>query len=400
MKRILFFVLFIILLYVYIHNPILLALGERGAIKLIYPILLYFLVKWWGEFKRFFSREHNLFIAASVYIVLRSLMQAETETLYISIVQYIEQILMAGIFALALVKNGITYTEFIRSLLILCAIGSMISTACVVSPELNNYIKFSLVSTPVGSFLYENPFRGFGISEALTYSYGIVQGFILAVGLLYIKENKWLLLFVPFILLSIMVNARTGLVVAALGLVFYTLSNKAMPVLLSIAVTLGLLIYLLPILGGYLDSETVKWIDDFFKEFTVMFKEGEMEGTTAGTLSDTTNKWPPSILSWIIGRGYYLFLARPGMPHFDGGFFLHLNHGGLVYMFIWFKLLYYMSKRMKICVCNRYLILLMIATFFVAHFKGDFLSNTGGIRLFFLFYFYTVYYFEKNRSNA
>lgn len=42
MKRILFFVLFIILLYVYIHNPILLALGERGAIKLIYPILLFF----------------------------------------------------------------------------------------------------------------------------------------------------------------------------------------------------------------------------------------------------------------------------------------------------------------------------------------------------------------------
>ena len=207
----------IAVLYIYLFNPILVPLGGMGAIKLLYLILFAIFLIWNRQYTSIcsgFKKEIKCYIFIFIYVSLRTILyNGEFTTAYTSLVLIIEDVFVPFAIIWLLLRSNTDFEDFKRFLLIIGAIASVISAMCLFFPSINSFVRTNIISIEADSYLDLNLFRGFGIAGELTFSYGIIQGFIFSLALFNIKNNKWIIPFLPLVILSILVNARTGFVV-------------------------------------------------------------------------------------------------------------------------------------------------------------------------------------------
>lgn len=393
MKKILSGCIYIVLLYIYLNNPLLSMTGGIGASKLLYPILGVVILlnnRLFARYLKVFKTESRFYLFFILCAAFQVILGGEVAVLRSNLVALVEVILLPFLFVI-LSDNLFRHCNLsvLRAVLIVGAVGSVISCISITFPQVNYYIINVLTVVPKKLLsMYE--YRGFGLSDELTYGYGIIQGVILVLGMCEISSNKWFFAFLPFMFISIIFNARTGIVVAIVGIICYTLVQRKSINLLFQVIAVIVLLYTLPyvISDVGVSSASMEWGMQVFDQITDVVQSKSLDSGTAGILFGRMFMLPENLFQWIFGRGY-MFFGKSRILGFDSdvGFINQLNYGGLLYFLPMMFMVVYIVKRLWKCGYKEFAVL-FAATFVIANIKGPFLLNSGGFRL--LMYIYIL----------
>lgn len=393
--------IFLVMLYLYVHNPIL-PFGI-GSVKLLYPfalLFIFFKVKTFSRYLSLFRTECILLLLLIVYSVFEFLFSGEPDTMRLHIVGFMEYFVLPFFLIQGMrLPGGKEEDHFIRFMLITACVGAVITTACLLVPSFNEFVRSTAnayVLESMDEFRASTSYRGFGISEDLTYSYGIVQAIFFAITLYCFKDHKWVLPFSFLILLSVALNARTGLVVVAFGLIVFLVGKgrgAAILVLLGLIVIFANMVPILNLLG--IAPETLDWLEIFVEETGSIFKSKSLTASvTTSYLFDELIVLPRDAVEWLFGcgRDIYWSLTRRS----DMGWIIQLNYGGLCYMALELALLATLFVRLSKAGYAKMAVFFALA-FAVANTKGPALPNSGIFRLMMLFYVYYMMTAENRR---
>ena len=186
-------IIILIILYLYMFNPILLSLNEMGTIKLLYPLaLIFFLSKKNFSLFTVYPKESLIFLLLALFTLIRAGFGGDITLTRVMIVSFIENIIIANAIVFLIVKYLPKFD--LRTLIIYTSfVGSLITLACILNPSMNIYIKTQIIVT--SNLMEEMDFRGFGIAESLTFSYGVLQGIAASLCLLDMHKKKVLYVF-------------------------------------------------------------------------------------------------------------------------------------------------------------------------------------------------------------
>lgn len=405
MKSIKLFVSILVIaaLYVYFHNPIL--SNGIGSCKILYIFAILYVVFNVHRFSYYislFKKEFVLLLILIVYSAFEYLRSGEPNTVRLHIVGLMEYFVLP-FFLISYIKSISKEDSgsFIRYMLIIGCAGAIITTACVSSPSINEYVRMTFNKAVLAStddYRANTMYRGFGISEALTYSYGIIQGMFFVITLFYLRQNRWALLIAFFIILSAALNARTGIVVAAAGLILYfTYSKKNSTFLVVVSLFIIALLNISSIFNLIgVGSQTIDWLSLFMNEADSIFTNASL------TASDTTSYMfkdmlilPRDMSEWLIGCGYDVYWSTGRRS--DLGWIIQLNFGGIPYLLLELTLLCYMYKRLKKRGFKNMAMFFAVA-FIISNTKGPVLPNSGIFRFIMLFYIYYIMYSKEMRE--
>lgn len=368
-------------------------MGGMGSIKILYPILIVYAIYNWdyvSPFFKSFKTERNFFIFFIILTFLRAIVGGDFVVAYQHIVLLIENFFLPICLMALFYKDWVGIDQdFSKAIIIVGSLAASISFACFVNPQIQEIVKNQLQNWGSGGYLSRLDYRGFGLGESLTYSYGIVQGLILGIGILLFKNYKWIVFFIPCFLVSILLNARTGIFISVAALVISVLATRGLKkwiyLALGAVIAYGLVIVLLQAYG--IDEDQLVFVKDFGEQLEEVEVSGVRENTGAvGYLSTDHIVWPSSFDQWILGRGVILYDLK-GVQNTDSGYFQQLNYGGLLYMIPLLLFIFHLVKRMIRYNESKDIIILFIVAFIIANFKGNLFLNSGGFRLMLLFYY-------------
>lgn len=395
----------ILILYFYLHNPIFTLTGGVGAIKLLYPLaFLYWLTKNVACSKAVYHFRGVLkyLVLILFFVIFRYVIGGDSSPIYFNVIMLLEVYFLPITIVVFLKNNNFQSKDFITLLLVISAIASVITAACVAIPSFGSYVRHSLLLFNQNDYLMENLYRGFGISDSLTSSYGFIQGVMLALGIFYLKDNKWFLLFIPFMLFSILLNARTGIILAVIGILLTFICKKQFKYML---ITLGVTFIVISLIPFFISSlglsdDSLLFITGFFDEVISVFESKDISSSnTTSALFDSMIVWPDDLFQWILGRGFSLFRADFHVNS-DVGYINQLNYGGLVYVFILLSFFFYLIKQMKYRHVDRFIIYMFIFSALILNVKCDFFCNIGIFRLFLLMFYFNVLNDKSQTHNV
>ncbi len=390
------YLLFFFCLYIYLHNPHIQLFGrDFGCIKLLYIPALCFVIQNVNTFRgymRCFRKELNFLLFIYLYIIFRTVLGGDLEFIWQQFIVIMEIFLLPGWMLYLAYKIKVDNEEKImHSLLLIGAVGTVISTLCIAIPPFNEFIRsFFLTLTP-DSYLIEHTYRGYGISEGLTSSYGYIQGTMVVLGALYSQNNKWFLFFLPFTFVTALLNARTGAIISAIGvLLFFLLSRQYKLSLLILGIGVILLMNFYAFLSFLnVGDDTLAFIELFLAQLDAIRTNNASEAAYVEELFDTMFVLPNSTEQWWIGRGFSLFRNTRGLPPSDVGFILQLNYGGLIYVSLLFSFVFFIIKKLFksgyifFAFFNLFLFVLLDT-------KSEYILNSGEFRLMILIYVFLL----------
>ena len=386
-------VLFIFFLYLYINNPLLQLTNGIGSIKLLYPIALIYILKNLKQSLYFFKLIHKeivVFICLFVYTILRTAFGGDDAAIRVFAVAVYENIFIS-IFLVVFLVN-LKKSDWLDSIIITGIVGALISVFSLLNPSINLFIKGIQV---LSEFSMESDFRSFGLAEGLTFSYGISQAIILCLLIINSKKRMLFLLFTPLFIVSSLFNARTGIIIVVLILVYAIIAFRRIKLLIFLIALLFVISILSDQLIILLDNDkSFDWINNFYLEIGDLFTGStNADYNTTQTLFVDMVVLPSNTIEWIFGSGQSLFLSYSNST--DVGFFLQLNYGGLVFtgmLLILVLMIFFKTFKEKE---SRWFSVLFLISFFIANMKGDFIPSTGAFRLLFFVYLCLLYYNKK-----
>ncbi len=393
MNKILKYGLLLFVLYIFVHSPYLYLPGTRmGSIKLLY-IPAFFLMMMNSDLKKVFfktfSTECRYFALVFLFVLIRTVAGGQLIFVWATVVSFIEAVIVPLFIISFLQSRGVTGNEsIVRSLLLVGAVGTIISMLCLTIPPLNSFVRDNVMHITSDMRAFEHSFRGFGISESLSSQYGYIQGIFVVLGAIYFKTNKWFVYFIPFALLSAFVNARTGVIVAAIGIIIYLLYNRNYFYSIIIAIV-GVLLYtnIEAFIGALVpDEETQAWISDFFLQMDSMMDEGIEGSRQADILFGRMFTLPDTPEQWIFGRGISLFRNEIGIDSSDVGFILQLNYGGIAYLLILNAFILHIVFRLYKNKQKNFAVF-FLAVYLILNIKNNYILDSGAFRLMMLLYY-------------
>ena len=384
------YLLIIIITYLYIYNPVFSALPSIDSLMVMYP-LLFLLV--FGKYQYALIKCRKILLTWSVvffFILIRTIAGGEFSYIYGWVGYLIEAILISIIWAVFLSKNGV---DIIKLLLLVSSISATISCLCLFFPTIDSFVRsIQIEYTEVNKYII---IRSFGLAQGLNFEFSIVQGLVFGIGLFNIKDNKWFAFFMPLIVISILINARTGFLVVILALLIYMLYKKIIVIPLVAFITVS---FAYVSLRNYIPEETGAWIEEFFFQIEdAIFGTNKAQFNTAGELGDMLI-WPNDLPSWILGNGHSLFRLKSG-ANSDVGYVNQIAYGGGIY-FCLVVYLFYISVNKCYKYIPRFLFYFIIITSLLINIKGSvFGVNSSIIRVLSLFSFTTFFACQIKNST-
>ena len=393
--NILKYFIIVICLYAYLHNPLLKPLGGVGLCKVLYLLSLVYIISDINSFKRtlrLFKAEFNIMTLLLVFVLIRSLVGGDPVILYIKIVLLIECFVIPIAFVTYWYKNNYTFEKLVTCILIVSSIAAFVTTACVMNPSFGSFIRNELQKS--SEYVLSQEYRGFGISDSLTSSYGYIQGACFVLAYKYFKTNKWVALFMPFMLFSSFINARTGLIVAVVGMLIILWSTRSLKTGLGLGAFIAVLLFFVPYFIDIINpsERSVEFMTDFFEQMT---QPGENETVTS---LNEGFKWPSDALEWIMGKGVDIFQLQSGKRS-DVGYSIQLNYGGLLYLFILYGLILKMVRKLLILRFDAFYPLFIFVSLALLNYKANIFNNSGYFRMMMLLYVFIVVLNNKNNLH-
>lgn len=393
-------IFFFITLYFYFFSPAFTVLKGINSIMLLYPLIVVAILKKkeLRNITSYFKEEYGVLILLLVYVVFLTLIGGELTFLYQQILAMMNVFYLPLCIILLCDSFRINQQWFFRYILFVCATAALISCLCLILPSLNEFVRFSLLAEEEDMYLQTHMYRGFGIANSLTSGYASALSVIMCFGFFWGEENKWFYLFAPFIVVAILVNARTAFIVLCLGIILFLYEKKSFGSFFAVCASVGLILLFVTIIIRRLDTSegTINWVLSFFEEITEILSGNSLAGSTAGVLIENHVFFPDKLSDWIFGTGENLFHGTERRS--DVGFIRQLFSGGLIFLLLEFFLV------MIICLKSRSIMFrgftsLFLVSIAVFHTKGIFVPSSAGFRVFMLVYYY-VYYREVAIEKA
>ncbi|MGY3765894.1 hypothetical protein ACWOAH_04980 [Vagococcus vulneris] len=233
--------------------------------------------------------------------------------------------------------------------------------------------------------IFISSMRIYGISNDYTFFTPIFHGLMMGIALylcLFEKSYKFLI-YIPFLLITTLLNGRTGLFLGILlmiiVLVFYSslkIQNQLKSILI-LAIMVVLLSFTVWIVKIY-NNETYLWFMGSIMDFRTYIIYGEKTGNFS-ILSDMITL--PKGIHLLFGSGYRVYREINGISNSDIGFINDLFMGGLMYCSILYGtyfLFIFRYKNSSLASIKKILIsTMLITTFVISNFKGE--ASRGGL---------------------
>jgi hypothetical protein len=291
-------------------------------------------------------------------------------------------------------RRNLNLLHLILFLGVLNALFSVISYAV---PSFNNFVSTFLhhaeFDHPIR--MYFRGIRGFGFSAGIFYQYSVFIGVITVFCLDNIivgKKYYWLFI-LPVLLLTIIINARIGLVPVLLYIFYIAVIRFKFKRFLFL-ILLTLILYVLIInMASTRVSMMLEWTTSLFEEAYLYFVKGETSDSYFVRLFETFLVFPDTNFEWIFGKGIHIFVQ--GDQRSDLGYIIQLNYGGLIFLFL--VLLFFINVYVKLKkAINKndtlknyhFFPFIFLGTALISNYKGDFLSANVGLPFFACFYVY------------
>jgi hypothetical protein len=289
---------------------------------------------------------------------------------------------------------------FIIYLGIIAIIASLISIFCFIYPDFGYNIKFEILKYDERLWRYQSN-RAFGLSDELLFSYSLVQGIILICMISITKNIKIILTSFILIIISIILNARIGLIILVF-LPFILIKNH---VFLKSIIS-AFLIFLL--LNSSLISELLPNNFNYNIDYALRFFRGTVDYFSGNKTYDSGNYealfgrmivLPNTLSEWIFGTGENIFL-RSGRSS-DIGYILMLNFGGIIHLALFCLLSIFMFYRLIRSNSGlRIISYTLIFVFVISNIKGLFFAPKPGMKLFLIIYvFFILNKYESNKFS-
>jgi len=381
--------LLVVALYLFLYTPVFTFIGV-DSMYFLYPLLLLFFIP---KYRKGINKYHNVlktWVVLFIFVFARTLLGGESFFLISTIGILLESILLSYIIVKIAILNDINLE---RSLLIVSSIAAVISSLCLFIPDFNLFIKSILVNK--NEYLEDNFFRGFGLADQLTYFYGLIQGFICAFGIIYLNKYRWFLFFIPFVILSVLINVRTGFIPIAISVIINIVVGKQYNYIFYCLFAAFIILYLWNnVLTEFMPQRTMTWINMFFEELTGLFTDGKKDSGTIDALSNMIIL-PETPQDWFLGKGYSIFRGVGRGNNSDIGYIIQLNYGGIVYCFLLFCLVASIYKKCRKTMKFSFIVT-MIFSALLMNYKGVFFGHNSAFALTVLLIIYSI---EMKRIN-
>ena len=391
------YILFLILLYLFIYNPPFQAISTSAVELMIVPAILYIIVSWkWYNLIRVFKYEIFFFLLIIFFSFIRDYGRSESVFFKANVLLLLEAIILPFFLITLYMKGGIS-GNFIKDICLVGFIASLITFVAIVSPPFNDFIRNGLLKQDdFSDFLL---FRSFGLSEGLTFGYGVVQGIIFALIFNYSRNSYKYLLALPFVLISILFNARTGMVPVVFVIFYFFIIKGNLKYLLYACLFIPFIYFLLntDLFGEY--TKTIEWAFDFFIQISDFMtgKAADSDENTFDTLFGRMAVFPETTFEWFFGTGKNIFVETLGFNS-DVGYIIQLNYGGILYIFLFIVLIVYMIRRLSFIICKneKWIVYLILFTIMIGNVKGLFISVNPNFRFIMLLYLFFVMKYKNS----
>jgi hypothetical protein len=266
---------------------------------------------------------------------------------------------------------------------------------------LNNYYQSYLIND---TMTFWSQYRLNGISQGLMFAMPVVQGFMAVIAfLLYIKRNVIYVLYIPFLLFSAMINARTGLLVFFVGvLIIFILNFKwsKYKMFFKIILFILILVTLASPLMIFISSQSnyvADWIIESVNE-TILFLQGDNTGyyDAAGSMF-----FLPEINELFVGTGQTFLEKKYINSGSDIGYVNDLFLGGIIFVILYYSsfITLLISGRIRGNWMHQTIIFLMVITMFMVNIKGFAFHQNDFVNLFILISVVLLYYKINNETS-
>lgn len=387
-------IVFIAILYLFIYNPIFTFLGIGSAKLIIALLIIYSLLnKRIFKFLIYFKIELFFIMLLFCYSLVTSFRANDVlfTQAYLFLIWFIESI-FAPIVLIILFRNEFKKYSWDNIALAIGTSASVFTLILISSPEINEYVKFSLIHSSTTVAINDQFVRGFGFAEGLHGSYAMTQGLIFGICLRLIKEKWWYCLLILPIFISIAFNARTGLIAIPISLLILFLTYNFSYRITIFFIVLFLLFYNLDFSSIYFDNDIYKyevtfdWIYKGFYDF-IDILNGESSSNFRQTLLIDEAFFPSNTFEFIFGTGNF----SADFNRVDNGYYYLLWFGGWLIVLIVFFLFIYMFSRIHIIQQDNYYTYLFFILLLIYSVKSNYLFNPSGIsRLIGIYYVYSI----------
>lgn len=328
-------------------------------------------------------------------VSIKILDQYPIQFLYSFVIQFL--IVSSGI-ALLWTKKKLTIDDLLDSYVTIALIQSVIATVMILFPAFRTIVLKSFLGLSAISIGIEDKyfiFRVFGIAASGYYmsSMPLFQG--LAIGIIlcdFSLGNKKSIVYLPILLVSILFNARIGLISIPISLlvifffnIYYFRYGKLLTIFFGLILIGGSTIAAFILISSQIvDTKnielTLKWITAGFN-----FENfGHIQ-----TLTKLHTHFPETIGTWIFGEGRYIHANLNETFSSDIGYINYLFFGGIIFsILLYVSFLYFLFKGYKKMSTRMKMITMVSALMlFISNYKGRVFSGnafTAALLLLFL----------------
>lgn len=216
--------------------------------------------------------------------------------------------------------------------------------------------------------------RLYGFGNWLTFSTPVFQTYLSIIAMMmFIEGRKWSVILIPILLMSAIINARTSLVVFAIGVLCVMVSlvsrKKALKFITAIFVIFILFLFSLMLSSdnpAFLQSENWLWVNEGFYEIA-LFLQGDRVGYFNTLLSSDFLRLPDGV-SIIFGTGASIVGLLDGS---DVGYINDIWIGGLLFvLFAYSSCILLFAQSIWSVPTGRTLQLFIISSFLIVNIKG------------------------------
>ncbi len=298
-------------------------------------------------------------------------------------------------------------TDFTQLIICVGVIQAIIAYATLIVPSLHEQLVTTYIDYGYGEVMeILSVNRLYGLSYGLTFGMPIVQSLIAIIAFYSGIRKGWGNYFASiFIFGSAVINARTSLVVYAIGVIGILLATsrwqftKTVKTLLAITVIIGFAYYFFDLIESYNDT-TAEWIEDGYNDIMNFLKREKYSEYSYFEYVESRERFKlPDNFNWILGVGERCMGGNSWGYYSDVGYVNDIWYGGIVYcsaimiFFITRFLSIFKNKQIidKGLAVMKYVGVLI---FLVVNIKGYFFSQNEAIHLILL---YCIY--EKLNQN-
>lgn len=388
-------ILVVIVLYFYIYNPVLRSIGFGfGAILII--VSLFWVVCNVKTFVKYISCYRTEFLIQLFVIpYVSAICIINGESNFKTVVDLILWVIFSTCISVFLVETLLSHKRklvFWDTILFVGFIASLISCLALFIPSFNSFLRDIQLELAEGDLNdMQLNFRFYGFAINLSSGYGYVQGLLASLCLLLLdKKHKRYALYFVTLSLSVIINARTGVVPIALTVMYllfkYILNFKIVKLtklLLGAAATLGLVAFII-----IQFPEVQNFVIDFFNQLSLMFLQDGLEDSSYVKMLT----FPDSIEGLIFGEGYSLYGLDDKWEASDIGYVNQIFLGGIIFvaLLVLYEIIVYRKivKRSKEYVYPTIFFLSIL----IFNYKGaNFYGGGAFLKLWILYYFVLVH---------